>query len=50
MKNIIYVILIMFPLLAYAQDDRQCIREGNRMYRQKDYAKAEVPTIIWDVH
>ena len=32
----------MFPLLAYAQDDRQCIREGNRMYRQKDYAKAEV--------
>ena len=42
MKNIIYVILIVFPLLAYAQDDRQCIREGNRMYRQKDYAKAEV--------
>lgn len=27
---------------AYAQNDRQLIREGNRLYRQKQYAQAEV--------
>ena len=27
---------------VYAQNDRQLIREGNRLYRQKQYAQAEV--------
>ena len=42
MKRIVIILLIFLPMIANAQSDRQFIREGNRMYRQKDYAKAEV--------
>ena len=42
MRRIVTILLIFIPIIALAQEDRQFIREGNRMYRQKDYAKAEV--------
>ncbi len=39
-----YILLILFAVcsVASAQTDRQYIREGNRLYRQKQFAKAEV--------
>ncbi len=35
-------ILLGFVTFANAQTDRQLIREGNRMYHKRDFAKAEV--------
>lgn len=42
MRYYILAILSFVCISASAQGDRQCIREGNKLYRQKDYAKAEV--------
>ena len=36
------VIALAFSLIATAQTDRQYIRDGNKLYRQKDFAEAEV--------
>lgn len=36
------LILLAMVLVAFAQSDRQYIRSGNRLYRQKAFAKAEV--------
>lgn len=42
MRHYILFILLVLCTGVYAQADRQYIREGNRMYRQKDFAKAEI--------
>ena len=42
MRSILFVISILFSMTLSAQTDRQLIREGNRLFRLKDYAKAEV--------
>lgn len=42
MRTILFVISILFSMTLSAQTDRQLIREGNRLFRMKDYAKAEV--------
>lgn len=42
MRNIILVISILVSSALSAQTDRQLIREGNRLFHMKDYAKAEV--------
>lgn len=42
MKKLIYIIIfILLPMCSFAQMDRQFIREGNRLYRQKQFDKAE---------
>lgn len=35
------IALLLLPLGCFAQLDRQLIREGNRLYRQKQFEKAE---------
>ncbi|MBR5038634.1 MAG: tetratricopeptide repeat protein [Prevotella sp.] len=42
MRHYILVIMLTVCAAVYAQNDRQLIREGNRLYRQKQYAQAEV--------
>ena len=42
MRQYILVILMTVCTAVSAQNDRQLIREGNRLYRQKQYAQAEV--------
>ena len=42
MRSILFVISTLFSMTLSAQTDRQLIREGNRLFRMKDYAKAEV--------
>lgn len=41
-----YILLLALSVLAFAdvsaQSDRQFIRNGNRLYRQQNYAKAEI--------
>lgn len=41
-----YILLLVMCVLAFAdanaQSDRQFIRNGNRLYRQQNYAKAEI--------
>ncbi len=42
MKQYILIFLLTVSAVVYAQNDRQLIREGNKLYRQKQYAQAEV--------
>ena len=42
MRNILFILSILASSALSAQTDRQLIREGNRIFRMKDYAKAEV--------
>ncbi|MBO7579772.1 MAG: tetratricopeptide repeat protein [Prevotella sp.] len=42
MRHYILVIMLAVCAAVSAQNDRQLIREGNRLYRQKQYAQAEV--------
>ncbi len=42
MRHILFVISIFVCTALSAQTDRQQIRQGNRLFRAKDYAKAEV--------
>ena len=42
MRHYILVIILAVCAAVSAQNDRQLIREGNRLYRQKQYAQAEV--------
>lgn len=42
MRHYILVIMLAVCAAVSAQSDRQLIREGNRLYRQKQYAQAEV--------
>ena len=42
MRNIVVFILLMIASVAFAQNDRDYIRSGNRLYRNKSYDKAEV--------
>ena len=47
MNNVIrYILILIYTTLLLqnieAQSDRQYIRLGNRLYRQENYAKAEV--------
>lgn len=42
MRHYILVIMLAVCATVSAQNDRQLIREGNRLYRQKQYAQAEV--------
>ena len=46
MNNFLRYIFVMLVLVlcnnVYSQTDRQSIRNGNRLYRQQNYAKAEV--------
>ena len=46
MKILGYIILVVAGLLctpqAKAQTDRQLIRNGNKLFRQQNYAKAEI--------
>ena len=37
----LFVLLVTAATSAQAQADRQFIREGNRLYRQNNYVKAE---------
>lgn len=39
---IILFVLTCMPIVTVAQNDRQCIRQGNRLYRQQNFSKAEV--------
>mgnify|MGYP001114545934 CR=1 FL=1 len=39
---VLWVALMAFALDGMAQNDRQLIRQGNRLFRQQQYAKAEV--------
>lgn len=45
MKILRYILTVLAMILCFqtmdAQDDRQYIRNGNRLYRQQNYAKAE---------
>lgn len=41
-KQIILIILLGLSVNTFAQTDRQFVRDGNRLYRQKAYDKAEV--------
>ena len=42
MRNIVVFILLMIASVAFAQNDRDYIRNGNRLYRNKSFDKAEV--------
>lgn len=42
MRNIVVFILLMIASVAFAQNDRDYIRCGNRLYRNKSFDKAEV--------
>ena len=42
MRNIVIFILLMIASVAFAQNDRDYIRSGNRLYRNKSFDKAEV--------
>lgn len=42
MRNIVVFILLMIASVAFAQNDRDYIRSGNRLYRSKSFDKAEV--------
>ena len=42
MRNIVVFILLMIASVAFAQNDRDYIRSGNRLYRNKTFDKAEV--------
>lgn len=46
MKVLKYFIILLISIMAMpsasAQNDRQFIRNGNRLYRQQNYAKAEI--------
>ena len=42
MKQYILIFLLTVSAVVYAQNDRHLIREGNKLYRQKQYAQAEV--------
>ena len=42
MRHYILVIMLAVCAAVSAQNDRQLIREGNRLYRQKQYPQAEV--------
>lgn len=41
-RHLLYIILAILSTTAYAQADRQHIRGGNRLYRAKQWAQAEV--------
>ena len=41
-KNAAMLLLFIAPTLAFAQNDRHFIRTGNKLYRNQNYAKAEV--------
>lgn len=42
LKHLILYMLLLMPMLAMAQQDRDLIRSGNKFYRQKKYSAAEV--------
>ena len=42
LKHLILYMLLLMPMLAMAQQDRDLIRSGNKFYRQKKYSEAEV--------
>ena len=42
MRNIVVFILLMIASVAFAQNDRDYIRSGNRLYRNKSFGRAEV--------
>ena len=41
-KSAAMLLLLIAPTLAFAQNDRHYIRTGNKLYRNQNYAKAEV--------
>ena len=41
-KSAAMLLLLIAPTLAFAQNDRHFIRTGNKLYRNQNYAKAEV--------
>ena len=42
MRKILLYMFLLVAVTAQAQTDRQCIRLGNRLYHQKQWAQAEV--------
>lgn len=42
MRNIVLFVFLMVASLAFAQNDRDYVRSGNRLYRAKKFDKAEV--------
>lgn len=42
MRKILIYMFLLVAVAAQAQTDRQCIRQGNRLYHQKQWAQAEV--------
>ena len=42
MRKILLYMFLLVAVRAQAQTDRQCIRQGNRLYHQKQWAQAEV--------
>ena len=42
MRKILIYMFLVVAVAAQAQTDRQCIRQGNRLYHQKQWAQAEV--------
>lgn len=41
-RYILSILLFVFALTVNAQNDRQLIREGNRMFNKQQYDKAEI--------
>ncbi|MCR4853986.1 MAG: tetratricopeptide repeat protein [Prevotella sp.] len=41
-RHYILLLFIVLAAVCHAQADRQFIREGNKLYRQKQYAQAEI--------
>ena len=42
MRNLILFLFVLFSLTVNAQSDRRLVREGNYLYQQKNFAKAEI--------
>ena len=42
MKNIIYIIIFIIPVLLFAQDQKDYIRKGNKYYKKKEFNEAEI--------
>lgn len=42
MKKLVYIILLLFPTLLFAQSEAKLIRHGNKDFKSKDYKAAEI--------
>lgn len=42
MKKLVYILLLLFPTLLFAQSEAKLIRHGNKDFKSKDYKAAEI--------